>query len=452
MKNRLKYAANIFTTFFLIASLSGCVSVLDYWSDESVASEASAPEEPVPEGKEATSAENVIPDDPPPDSGTEVPAAGLTGEPDAAQEKAAEAEAARQKTEAELAAANKRVAELEAAQKSAAGANVSAVAAAQEKAAEAEAARQKTEAELAAANKRVAELEAAQKSAEVPAPGAAVGVELAAAQKQAAEAEAARKKAEADAEAAQKKAAADLAATQKKAADAEAAQKKAEADAEAAQKKADADLAAAQEKAAEAEVAQKKAEADAEAAQKKAAEAEAAQKKAEAEAAAATVRKKAEAEAVAADEKKAEAEAVAAAVYAVIQQKADELFLQARDRGQIPQTSPAGQQPGMINANLTLPGAVQNAAGQDGQGRAAGVAPETPGAIFPKYYTVGTWPPDCFWEIARLVYGDPYRWPVLYEVNRSKLEDPENPDSLATGTVLEIPSINGESREGYYTR
>ncbi|MDR0761363.1 MAG: hypothetical protein LBF74_14855, partial [Treponema sp.] len=62
------------------------------------------------------------------------------------------------------------------------------------------------------------------------------------------------------------------------------------------------------------------------------------------------------------------------------------------------------------------------------------------------------WPPDCFWDIAGLVYGDPYRWPILYEANRSKLEDPDNPDLLEAGTVLEIPSINGERREGYAAR
>jgi nucleoid-associated protein YgaU len=72
-------------------------------------------------------------------------------------------------------------------------------------------------------------------------------------------------------------------------------------------------------------------------------------------------------------------------------------------------------------------------------------------AVFPKYYTVGKWPRECFWEIAKLVYGDPRHWRVLYEVNRSKLPAPENPDLLITGVVLEIPSINGEQREGNYT-
>ncbi|MDR0638239.1 MAG: hypothetical protein LBG27_04935 [Spirochaetaceae bacterium] len=81
-------------------------------------------------------------------------------------------------------------------------------------------------------------------------------------------------------------------------------------------------------------------------------------------------------------------------------------------------------------------------------------APEAPAqdAVLPKYYTVGTWPPDCFWDIAEFVYGDPFRWPIIYEANRDKLEYPDNPDLLEAGTVLEIPSINGERREGHFIR
>jgi nucleoid-associated protein YgaU len=102
----------------------------------------------------------------------------------------------------------------------------------------------------------------------------------------------------------------------------------------------------------------------------------------------------------------------------------------------------------MINVSLNIP-AAQNAAVNAVTGPAPGTPADT---VLPKYYTVGTWPPDCFWEIARLVYGDPHHWPILYEANRSKLENPKNPGSLKPGTVLEIPSINGEYREGYYSR
>jgi nucleoid-associated protein YgaU len=101
--------------------------------------------------------------------------------------------------------------------------------------------------------------------------------------------------------------------------------------------------------------------------------------------------------------------------------------------------------PGTINAGLNTSGSAQNPSVQSAQSPA-------PNAVLPKYYTVGAWPPDCFWVIAELVYGDPFRWTILYEANRSKLEDPDNPDLLEAGAVLEIPSINGERREGYYTR
>jgi nucleoid-associated protein YgaU len=70
----------------------------------------------------------------------------------------------------------------------------------------------------------------------------------------------------------------------------------------------------------------------------------------------------------------------------------------------------------------------------------------------PSTYTVRTWnvERDCFWTIASypFVYGDSYQWRRLYEANKSKLVDPENPNRLEKGTVLSIPSIRGESREG----
>jgi tetratricopeptide (TPR) repeat protein len=72
----------------------------------------------------------------------------------------------------------------------------------------------------------------------------------------------------------------------------------------------------------------------------------------------------------------------------------------------------------------------------------------------PKYYTVRLIPErrDCFWLIAEysFVYGDPWKWPTLYEANKDKLEDPENPRIIQPGMVFEIPSIDGELREGMY--
>ena len=59
---------------------------------------------------------------------------------------------------------------------------------------------------------------------------------------------------------------------------------------------------------------------------------------------------------------------------------------------------------------------------------------------------------DCLWRIAEFdfVYGDPWRWTVLYEANRDKLPDPENPDWIEPGMVIDIPSIAGEERSGIW--
>jgi hypothetical protein len=68
----------------------------------------------------------------------------------------------------------------------------------------------------------------------------------------------------------------------------------------------------------------------------------------------------------------------------------------------------------------------------------------------PSQYTVRTWASvrDCLWNIAGYswVYGEPRRWRELYEANRSKLPNPENPDLIEPGMVLDIPSIRGEVR------
>jgi nucleoid-associated protein YgaU len=72
-----------------------------------------------------------------------------------------------------------------------------------------------------------------------------------------------------------------------------------------------------------------------------------------------------------------------------------------------------------------------------------------PGAL-PATYTVRSWSvsKDCLWNIADLIYGNPHLWTVLYNANKSKLPDPNNPDLLKPGIVLNIPSIKGEVRQG----
>ena len=72
----------------------------------------------------------------------------------------------------------------------------------------------------------------------------------------------------------------------------------------------------------------------------------------------------------------------------------------------------------------------------------------------PAQYTVRTWTGnrDCLWNIAGYswVYGDPNRWRTLYEANRSRLPDPNNPNLIEPGFVLDIPSIRGETRQGMW--
>jgi tetratricopeptide (TPR) repeat protein len=76
---------------------------------------------------------------------------------------------------------------------------------------------------------------------------------------------------------------------------------------------------------------------------------------------------------------------------------------------------------------------------------------ETP---LPARYVVRAWEvsKDCFWNIAGRpwVYGNPYRWPILYQANKKKLDDPNNPHVIEPGTVIDIPSLNGEKRSGLW--
>jgi hypothetical protein len=60
-----------------------------------------------------------------------------------------------------------------------------------------------------------------------------------------------------------------------------------------------------------------------------------------------------------------------------------------------------------------------------------------------RQYTVRTWrvERDCLWNIAGYpwVFGDPWRWRELYEANRANMPEPDNPDLIHPGMVLEIP-------------
>jgi nucleoid-associated protein YgaU len=74
--------------------------------------------------------------------------------------------------------------------------------------------------------------------------------------------------------------------------------------------------------------------------------------------------------------------------------------------------------------------------------------------LLPGQYTVRPWAVsrDCFWNIAgrSWAYGDPYKWQLIYNANKGKLPDPNNPDLIEPGIVLDIPSARGEDREGLW--
>jgi hypothetical protein len=81
-------------------------------------------------------------------------------------------------------------------------------------------------------------------------------------------------------------------------------------------------------------------------------------------------------------------------------------------------------------------------------------APVERPASLPAQYTVRPWASakDCFWNIAGRpwAYGDPYKWRLIYNANKAKLPDPNNPNIIEPGIVLDIPSAQGESRSGLW--
>ena len=72
----------------------------------------------------------------------------------------------------------------------------------------------------------------------------------------------------------------------------------------------------------------------------------------------------------------------------------------------------------------------------------------------PAQYTVRPWEAvkDCLWNIASRpwVYNDAQQWRRLYDANKSKMPEPDNPDLIKPGMVLDIPSIRGEVRQGMW--
>jgi nucleoid-associated protein YgaU len=74
--------------------------------------------------------------------------------------------------------------------------------------------------------------------------------------------------------------------------------------------------------------------------------------------------------------------------------------------------------------------------------------------VLPKYYKVRLRLPkrDCFWRIAAysFVYGNAWKWRLLYEANKDKIPQASNPHLIEVDMIMEIPSLKGERREGTY--
>ncbi|MDR1910115.1 MAG: LysM peptidoglycan-binding domain-containing protein [Spirochaetaceae bacterium] len=87
--------------------------------------------------------------------------------------------------------------------------------------------------------------------------------------------------------------------------------------------------------------------------------------------------------------------------------------------------------------------------------RPAEQGPDRSPAALPATYTVRDWASsrDCLWNIAGRpwAYGDSRKWRLLYDANRSRLPEPDNPNLIEPGMVLEIPSVQGETRRGLWS-
>jgi nucleoid-associated protein YgaU len=79
---------------------------------------------------------------------------------------------------------------------------------------------------------------------------------------------------------------------------------------------------------------------------------------------------------------------------------------------------------------------------------------DSSGKVLPRYYVVVSRSEntDCFWNISKMpaVYGNPFFWTKLWKANLGAMRDSENPNLIYPGMIVEIPSIDGETREGTY--
>lgn len=78
----------------------------------------------------------------------------------------------------------------------------------------------------------------------------------------------------------------------------------------------------------------------------------------------------------------------------------------------------------------------------------------TTGSGLPAAYVVRDMPgeEDCFWRISGydFIYGDYGGWYPIYQANKDKLPQPDNPDLIHPGMVMEIPEREGETRSGVW--
>jgi nucleoid-associated protein YgaU len=117
--------------------------------------------------------------------------------------------------------------------------------------------------------------------------------------------------------------------------------------------------------------------------------------------------------------------------YAAVLEKAEKTFTEALDHRSKEEWDPAKESALAVIAILS----------------------EIPGApVLAAQYRVKTWTgfKDCLWNIAakKEIYGDPWKWRIIYNANKNKLPKPGNPDLVEPGTLLDIPSIAGEYRAG----
>ncbi|MDR3122484.1 MAG: LysM peptidoglycan-binding domain-containing protein [Treponema sp.] len=106
-----------------------------------------------------------------------------------------------------------------------------------------------------------------------------------------------------------------------------------------------------------------------------------------------------------------------------------------------------------VDALAYLDGSAPALAEKPAPAKAPSAAAEMPVAL-PSQYTVRPWAvsKDCFWNIAgrSWVYGDPHKWRLLYNANKAKLANPDNPNLIEPGVVLDIPSAHDETRVGLW--